>query len=122
MDKKRIMVADDEEDFLKAMEIRLQGAGYDVVLVRDGEDLKKECEQEIPDLVVLDVMMPKMNGFEVLRWMKNHEKLKEIPVIYLTAGAFDISQELDILSQAHDFMLKTVDSDKIIERIEKIFG
>jgi len=122
MAKKRILIADDEEDFLTAITIRLKNAGYETVLARNGLEVKEECEKVLPDLIVLDVMMPKMDGFEVLRNLKENETFKGIPVIYLTAGAFDISQELDILSQAHDFMLKTVDGEKIVERIGKILG
>jgi len=122
MAKKRILVADDEEDFLTAITIRLKNAGFETDIARNGMEVKERCEKDLPDLIVLDVMMPKMDGFEVLRNLKENETFKGIPVIYLTAGAFDISQELDILSQAHDFMLKTVDGEKIVERIEKILG
>ena len=122
MAKKRILIADDEEDFLTAMTVRLKIAGYETVVARNGFEVKEKCEKEAPDLIVLDIMMPKMDGFEVLREMKKDDSLKDIPVIYLTAGAFDISQELDILSQADDFMLKTVESHKIVEKIKNILG
>ena len=122
MAKRRILIADDEEDFLKAITIRLKSAGYETVVARNGLEVQKECEKEKPDLIVLDIMMPKMDGFEVLRKLKENESLKDIPVIYLTAGEFDISKELDILSMAQDFMLKTVDSDKIVERINRILS
>ncbi|RKY85295.1 two-component system response regulator [candidate division KSB1 bacterium] len=122
MAKRRILIADDEEDFLKAITIRLKSAGYETAVARNGLEVQKECEKEKPDLIVLDIMMPKMDGFEVLRKLKENESLKDIPVIYLTAGEFDISKELDILSMAQDFMLKTVDSDKIVERINRILS
>ena len=116
----KILVADDEEDFLKAISIRLKAAGFEYTLVRDGKELMDCISAENPDLIVLDVMMPNMDGFEAARALKANDETKDIPVIFLTAGAFDFSEAIDDLASGEDFLLKTVDSDKIIDRINAL--
>jgi CheY-like chemotaxis protein len=116
----KILVADDEEDFLKAISIRLRNAGYNDMLVRDGRELIDKVSSEKPDLIILDVMMPNMDGFEATKILKSNSDTKNIPIIFLTAGAFDLSEALDDLAYGQDFLLKTVDSDKIIDRIKMI--
>jgi len=113
----KVLVADDEEDFLKAISIRLKNAGFEYVLVRDGKEMMDKISEDKPDIIVLDVMMPNMDGFEAARMLKSNDETKEIPIIFLTAGAFDFSEAIDDLASGEDFLLKTVDSDKIIERI-----
>ena len=115
-----ILVADDEEDFLKAISIRLKAAGFDYTLVRDGKELLDKISIEKPDLIVLDIMMPNMDGFETARALKTNDETKDIPIIFLTAGAFDFSEAIDDLASGEDFLLKTVDSDKIIDRINML--
>ncbi len=116
----KILVADDEEDFLKAISIRLKNAGFEDILVRDGKELIDKVGDVKPDLIILDVMMPNMDGFEAIKILKSKEDTKDIPIIFLTAGAFDFAEVIDDLASGQDFMLKTVDSDKIIERIEML--
>ena len=116
----KILVADDEEDFLKAISIRLKNAGFDDILVRDGKELIEKVSEEKPDLIVLDIMMPNMDGFEATRILKSDAKTSDIPIIFLTAGAFDFTEAIDDLASGQDFLLKTVDSDKIIDRIKEV--
>ncbi len=114
----KILVADDEEDFLKAISIRLKSAGFESILVRDGQELLDKVSEVKPDLIVLDIMMPNVDGFEATKALKSDEETKDIPIIFLTAGAFDFSEAIDDLAEGQDFMLKTIDSDKIIDRIK----
>lgn len=118
----KILVADDEEDFLKAISIRLKNAGFEDILVRDGKELIDKIAEVKPDLIVLDIMMPNMDGFEATRILKSGEETKDIPIIFLTAGAFDFTEAIDDLASGQDFLLKTVDSDKIIDRINDILN
>jgi len=114
----KILVADDEEDFLKVISIRLKSAGYQDILVRDGKELIDKVTEEKPDLIILDIMMPNMDGFEATKVLKSNPETKDIPIIFLTAGAFDFTEAIDDLASGQDFLLKTVDSDKIIDRIK----
>lgn len=117
---KKILIIDDEEDFLKAITIRLNHTGYDTCVALDGEEAYAIMEKETPDLIILDVQMPKMDGLQFMRNLKKEERYKNIPIIVLTAGAFDIAGEIDTLASAQDFLLKSVDNEKIIERVSKL--
>ncbi len=115
----KILVIYDEEDFLQALTIRLEHAGYTTTAARDGEEAFECLHNEKPDLIILDVQMPKMDGLEFIRTLRKDANLKDIPVLFLTAGAFEIADEVSTLSTAQDFLLKSVDNEQIVERISK---
>lgn len=117
---KKILVVDDEKDFLKAITIRLNHAGYETCVAENGEEAFECLEKENPDLIILDVQMPKMDGLEFIRKLKKDSKFSETPTIFLTAGAFDIAEEVQILASAQDFLLKSVDNEQIIDRVAKL--
>jgi len=116
----KILVVDDEEDFLKAVEIRLTHSGFDPVTVKDGFEAKESMEKEQPSLILLDVQMPKMDGLEFIKEIKKDDRFKDIPVIFYTAGAFDIAEEFETLATGSDFMLKSVDDEELVDRINKL--
>ena len=89
-----VLVADDEEDIRALVAFRLQRAGYDVITAADGEEALTLATTRLPDVVVLDMMMPKATGLEVTRTLRGQDTTKEIPVILLTARA----QEADVAS------------------------
>jgi DNA-binding response OmpR family regulator len=89
-----VLVADDEEDIRALVAFRLQRAGYDVITTADGEEALLLATTRLPDLVVLDMMMPKATGLEVTRSLRRQDTTKDIPVILLTARA----QEADVAS------------------------
>ena len=120
MKKYNILIADDEEDFLKMISIRMDSLGYGYSVVTNGEEVLEYCKKQIPDLIILDVMMPKLDGIKTLHELKADDKLRDIPVIVLTAGRFDISEELDDLATANDFMLKTIDIKVVLEKMAEI--
>lgn len=116
----KVLIADDEEDFIMAFKIRVESAGFLGIVATDGAQVFEQIKKEKPDIIVLDVMMPKMDGLEVSRRLKANPETRDIPVIFLTAGAFDIAGALDDLAWGQDFLLKTVSSEEIIERIKTI--
>jgi DNA-binding response OmpR family regulator len=89
-----VLVADDEEDIRALVAFRLDRAGYDVITAADGEEALTLATTRLPDLIVLDMMMPKANGLEVTRSLRGLDATKDIPVILLTARA----QEADVAS------------------------
>jgi DNA-binding response OmpR family regulator len=89
-----VLVADDEEDIRALVAFRLQRAGYEVITAADGEEALTLATTRLPDLVVLDMMMPKATGLEVTRSLRGQDSTKDIPVILLTARA----QEADVAS------------------------
>src|SRR5215831_3068341 len=80
----RILLAEDDRILRKAGETALRKKGYDVIAAVDGEDALAKAREDPPDLVLLDVMMPKVHGFDVLRGLKGDARLRDIPVIMLT--------------------------------------
>ena len=89
-----VLVADDEEDIRALVAFRLKRAGYDVITAADGAEALTLATTRLPDLVVLDMMMPKATGLEVTRMLREQDTTKDIPVILLTARA----QEADVAS------------------------
>ena len=90
--KKKILIVDDETDIIKLLSMRLKSCDYDVISASDGESGLKKAQKEKPDLIILDVLMPKMNGFEICKRLKENELTKNMPVIMLTA----LAQERDL--------------------------
>ncbi len=82
---KKILVVDDERHIVRLVEVNLTRAGYDVVTAYDGVEALEAVKNETPDMIVLDVMMPRMDGFEVLRRLQADPETQNIPVIMLTA-------------------------------------
>ena len=86
---KKILAVDDERHIVRLVEVNLQRAGYEVVTAYDGREALEKVKAEKPDLVVLDVMMPYMDGFEVLKALRREPETENLPVIMLTAKAQD---------------------------------
>jgi two-component system alkaline phosphatase synthesis response regulator PhoP/two-component system response regulator VicR len=86
---RKIMAVDDERHIVRLIQVNLERAGYQVVTAFDGPEALKKVESDKPDLIVLDVMMPKMDGFEVLKRLQANPETREIPVVMLTAKAQD---------------------------------
>jgi len=92
MDKKRILVIDDEPELVKAVQIRVELAGYEVLVARDGQEGLEKARKEKPDLIILDLMLPKMDGYKVCGLLKADIRYSKIPIILFTARA----QESDV--------------------------
>ncbi|MHB0937312.1 MAG: response regulator transcription factor [Armatimonadota bacterium] len=89
MQQKKILAVDDERHIVRLIQVNLERAGYQVLTAFDGREALKKIEDEHPDLVVLDVMMPYMNGLETLKQIRANPKTRNLPVIMLTAKAQD---------------------------------
>lgn len=85
----RILIAEDEPSIVVSLEFLLQSAGYEVTIARDGEEALKAAERLKPDLMVLDVMLPVVNGFEVCRRVRLVPALQHIPILFLTARGLE---------------------------------
>jgi DNA-binding response OmpR family regulator len=85
MAKKKILLVDDEVDFVEVVRVRLEDSGYEVLVAYDGEEGLERAEREEPDLIILDIMLPKISGFDVCRKLKIDENFKDIPIVMLTA-------------------------------------
>jgi DNA-binding response OmpR family regulator len=117
MKKGKILVVDDENYILHILDFSLGAEGYEVITAEDGEAAVRKCREERPDLVVLDVMMPKMDGFEVCRSIKRDPDLAGTPVILLSAKARDVDQKQGYEAGADDYITKPFSPGRLVDRV-----
>lgn len=114
---RRVLVADDDPDIVELLRLNLESNGYQVTSVENGEDARAVALAELPDLVVLDVMMPKLNGLEVLAALKAHDSTREIPIVMLTARASDNDVWEGWQAGADYYITKPFDLDELLRFI-----
>ncbi len=120
MDKKRILVVDDEPELVELIETRLKAAGYETLVAHDGQEALDKARQEKPDLIVLDLMLPKIDGYKVCRMLKFDEKYKKIPIIMLTARAQQSDEKLGLEIGADGFITKPFQHEIILAKIKSL--
>lgn len=118
----RILVAEDEDDIRELISYRLTRSGYDVVEARDGEEALRLALEHVPDLAVLDVMMPKLDGYELTRRLRAEEPTSRMPIIILTARTqeADVSQGFE--AGADDYLKKPFSPDELVARVRAVLG
>jgi CheY-like chemotaxis protein len=122
-EKKKILLIDDDPDFVEAVKVIVENGGYEVKVAYDGQEGLEAVEEEKPDLIVLDVMMPVMNGHEACAKLKGNKDTADIPVILLTAVADRVTTSKythrDMLeSEAEDYMPKPIEPKELLELIK----
>jgi two-component system, OmpR family, alkaline phosphatase synthesis response regulator PhoP len=118
--KKTILVVDDEQDLLDLIEYNLKKEGYNVLLAENGEQGLKLAKELHPDLVLLDIMMPVMDGLEVCEKMRMNAETKYIPVIFLTARSDEKTEVSGLDKGADDFITKPISTTKLLSRIKAV--
>ncbi len=116
---KTILIVDDEQQLALALKIRLQSKGFQVLTASDGRQALEAIAQQKPDLVILDVVMPVMDGYFCLREISQRFGRTKIPIIILTAR--DRMKELFDLEGVEDYVIKPFDHDDLLLRIERVF-
>lgn len=116
---KKILIADDEQQLALAVKIRLQSKGYQVVTASDGRAALELAEKEQPDLIILDVLMPVMDGYSCLRELNVKFGRGKVPIIVLTAR--DRMKDLFELEGIEDYVIKPFDHEDLLVRIERAF-
>jgi CheY-like chemotaxis protein len=123
MDKKKILVVDDEPDILRVTSIRLKKLGYNVLTAVDGKEALDTMRSENPDLVLLDLVMPFMNGAEVCEQIKNDKTLKHIPIILFTASGNGVLTAEQIKKVgADDYIVKPFEPEELMGKVEGILA
>ena len=122
-EKKKILLVDDDPDFVEAVKVIVESGGYNVRVAYDGQEGLEAVAEEKPDLIVLDVMMPAMNGHEACAQLKKDPETAKIPIILLTAVAERVTTSTyshrDMLeSEAEDYMPKPVEPAELLELIK----
>lgn len=118
--KKTIAIIDDEEDILNLVSLHLSKAGYDTENFIDSNSFLSYLEQNIPDLVILDLMLPDADGFEVCKYMKKDEKLANIPIIMLTARDEESDKILGLELGADDYVTKPFSARELVARVKAV--
>jgi len=119
MDQKKILIVDDERDIVKALMIRLQRAGYEVVTAFDGAQAVFAAHKEKPDLIILDIRMPAGNGFGVAEKLKHSASTFSIPIIFLTGGPERDSEEKAMTLGARFYIKKPYDPEELLDAIKR---
>ncbi len=119
MEKKKILVVDDEFSVANLIKINLEDAGYQVDIALDGKSAIKKIDSDLPDLITLDLLMPKMNGFQLLKTLKSDRQYCKIPVIIVSVvtGA---EKKKGFSLGAIDFVEKSINFEHLFKLVERI--
>ena len=120
--KKKILIVDDEEDILHFLELVLKEKGYEVVTAVNGHEALTTAQIEKPDLVLLDIMMPQMDGWEVLKLLRVDEETSDIPVAMLSARTEAKDRVQGLQEGAIDYICKPFSLQELLGKIETIFS
>jgi DNA-binding response OmpR family regulator len=116
--KKKILIIDDEIELVNLVKMRLEANGYDVLTANSGLEGLSQAISALPDLVVLDIAMPEMDGYTTLQKLKGDEKTKDIPVIMLTA--YGKMKSLFEMEGVSDYIVKPFDPKDFVSRVNKV--
>jgi DNA-binding response OmpR family regulator len=116
----KILVAEDERDIRELIGFSLRFADFEVVLTQNGEDAIEKASQEQPDLILLDVRMPKMSGYEACRRLKENASTSEIPVVFLSAKGQEKEIEEGLDSGAVEYIVKPFAPDELADQVRDI--
>ena len=119
---KKILLVDDEENIVTVVEARLEGNGYDVITAYDGQEALAKARNEHPDLIILDVMLPKIDGFKVCRMLKSDEKFKHIPIILLSARTQDSDVEVGKQQGADAYITKPFQQEILLGKVRELLA
>jgi len=117
-----LLVADDDEDILTLVQLRLARSGFEVLVARDGDEALRIAQERHPDLAVLDWMMPRSTGIDVLRELRRNEETADIPVVLLTARAQEADVEEGLAAGASDYIPKPFSPQELASRVQTILA
>jgi two-component system alkaline phosphatase synthesis response regulator PhoP len=117
---KKILLVDDEEDIRKVVAYQLKANGYEVIIAEDGEEGLEKARSEAPDLIILDLMLPKIEGHKVCGLLKNDARYKSIPIILFTARIQkeDVELSKEVGADAH--LTKPFETSDLISKVEEL--
>jgi DNA-binding response OmpR family regulator len=122
MSRGRILVVDDEIYIVHILDFSLGMEGYEVITALDGEEALRKASETKPDLIVLDIMMPKMDGYETCKALKADEATKDIPVILLSAKGRNVDMQTGYDVGADEYITKPFSPRKLVDRINTMLG
>lgn len=120
--KSKVLVVDDEPEAVELIEFNLKGAGFDVVTASDGAEALNKARRIQPSLVILDVMMPEIDGMEVCKLLRRDPATSTIPIIMLTAKASEVDRVLGLELGADDYVVKPFSPRELVLRVKKLLS
>ena len=120
MDKKKILIVDDEKDLVETVVFQLQISGYDAIVAYDGQEGLDKARKEKPDLIILDLMLPKMDGYKVCGLLKNDSRYTKIPIIMFTAKAQESDIKLAKEVGAEAYITKPFEEEILLGKIKEL--
>ena len=117
---KKILIVDDEPDIVMMTELRIKALGYDTITAKDGQEALNKAKQEMPDLIILDVMMPKMDGYKVCGLLKSDSRYKNIPIILFTARAQEVDRQTSVEVGADAYLNKPLNAEQMSTTIKEL--
>lgn len=116
---KKILIVDDEQDIVESLKFVLESSDYSCYTAFNGEDGLKLAKELIPDLIILDVMMPKINGYKISRLLKYDSKYKNIPILMITARSQEEDKLIGEETGADEYITKPFDLDEVVKKVKE---
>jgi DNA-binding response OmpR family regulator len=120
MSAQRILICDDDPVILRLLQVNLELEGYEVLLAHDGEEAYDVASNENPDLVILDIMMPRMDGYQAVQALKGDVKTSAIPVVFLSAKAQQSDIDRGLRHGVSDYLTKPFDPGELLEIVKRL--
>lgn len=120
MGRPKILLVDDEADLVELIKLHLEKTGYEVIAAQNGLEALEKAREEKPDLVILDVMLPKLNGYEVCTLLKQDPRYQNIPILVITARGEAEGLALAIECGAHSCLVKPIQLDVLLGRVQAL--
>lgn len=120
--KPTILVVDDEPSIVLSLQVLMQRAGFDVRIARDGDEALRSVENFTPDLILLDAMMPKRDGFDVCQTLRTNPAWKLLPIIMLTARSRDVERQKGLALGATDYITKPFSTRDLLTTVRRHLG
>ncbi len=119
---KKILIVDDEQDIVESLKFVLESYDYTCYCAYNGEDGLKLARDIVPDLIILDVMMPRINGYKISRLLKFDKKYKDIPILMVTARSQEEDKLIGEETGADEYITKPFDLDDVVKTVNKYLG
>jgi len=118
MEPKKILIVDDEMDLVETLRFPLEMEGYNVLVSYNGEDGLHQARKEKPNLILLDLMLPKLDGYKVCRLLKFDERYKHIPILMLTAKTQERDKTMGMETGANEYLTKPFEMDDLLKKVK----
>ncbi len=118
----KILIAEDERDIRELVSFSLQFGGFTVVQAANGAEAVEQAQKEIPDLILMDVRMPKMTGYEACRQMKSIPAVRDIPVVFLSAKGQESEIQTGLEAGAEEYILKPFAPDELVKQVQAVLA